>query len=167
MAHFSTQIRINATKEKVWEVLADVGGIYKWNPGVAHSYSTSEKNGGEGASRHCDLQSPGGKSIGYLEELAFDWREGEGYKIDIYESNLPIKSNVVEFAVNADRDGTIVTAAPDYALKYGLLGRLMNQIMVRRKFKKGMEDLLTGLKYHIETGEVVGDRVPDMAAAAD
>ena len=166
MAHFSTQIRINATKEKVWEVLADIGGIYKWNPGVAHSYSTSEENSGEGASRHCDLQTPGGKSSGYLEELAFDWREGEGYKIDIYESNLPIKSNVVEFAVKADGDGSIVTAAPDYALKYGLLGRLLNKLVVRRMFRKGMEDLLTDLKYHIETGELVGERVPDMAAAA-
>ncbi len=166
MAHFSTQIRINATAEEVWEVLADIGGIYKWNPGVVHSYSTSEKNGGEGASRHCDLQTPSGKSFGYLEELAFDWREGEGYKIDIYESNLPIKSNVVEFAVKADGDGAIVTLAPDYALKYGLLGRLLNQLVVRRKFRKGMEDLLSGLKYHIETGELVGERVPDMAAAA-
>ncbi len=42
----------------------------------------------------------------------------------------------------------------------------MNQIVVRRKFQKGMEDLLIGLKYHIETGELVGDRVPDMAPAA-
>jgi len=166
MAHFSTQIRINAPTHTVWEVLADIGGIYKWNPGVAHSYSTSEEISGEGASRHCDLQTPGGKSFGYLEELAFDWREGEGYKIDIYESNLPIKSNVIEFAAKADGDGTIVTLASDYALKYGLLGRLLNQIVVRRQFKKGMEELLSGLKYHIETGELVGDRVPDMAAAA-
>ena len=166
MAHFSTQIRINATKEKVWEVLADIGGIYKWNPGVAHSYSTSEENSGEGASRHCDLQTPGGKSFGYLEEVAFDWREGEGYKIDIYESNLPIKSNVVEFGVKADGYGTIVTVSPDYAIKYGLLGSLMNRLFIQRKLKQAMEDLLAGLKYHVETGELVGKRVPDMAAAA-
>ncbi len=74
---------------------------------------------------------------------------------------------MVEFSIKAYGNGTIVTVAPDYKLKYGLLGWLMNQIVVRQKFQKGMEDLLTGLKYHIETGELVGDRVPDMAAAAD
>ena len=52
MAHFSTQIRINATKEKVWEVLADFGGIYRWNPGVRHSYATSEAGHGLLATRH-------------------------------------------------------------------------------------------------------------------
>ena len=52
MPRFSTQIRIDAPKEKVWEVLADLGGIYKWNPGVVHSHSTSDSTGGEGAMRH-------------------------------------------------------------------------------------------------------------------
>ena len=162
MAHFSTQIRINATKEKVWEVLADFGGIYRWNPGVRHSYSTSESNQGLLATRHCELL----KGDDYLNERILEWRDGKSFKVDIYETNLPLHRNVVEFSIAADGSGTIVTAAPDYALKYGLLGRLMNQIVVQRQFKKGMEDLLAGLKYHIETGELVGERVPDMAAAA-
>jgi len=162
MAHFSTQIRINATTEKVWEVLADFGGIYRWNPGVRHSYSTSENSHGRLATRHCELL----KGDEFLNEQILEWRDGESFKVDIYETNLPFHRNVVEFSIEADGSGTIVMVAPDYALKYGLLGRLMNQIVVRRKFRKGMEDLLTGLKYHIETGEVVGDRVPDMAAAA-
>ena len=162
MAHFSTQIRINATAEEVWEVLADIGGIYKWNPGVAYSYSTSEKNSGEGASRHCDLQSPGGKSIGYLEELAFDWREGEGYKIDIYESSFPIERNVVEFTLRADGDGTIVSVSPDYQLKFGPIGALVDRLILGRQMRKGMENLLAGLKYHVETGEMVGDKVPTL-----
>ena len=162
MVHFSTQIRIDATTEEVWEVLADFGRIYLWNPGVRHSYSTSESDHGLLATRHCELP----KGDDYLDEQILEWREGESFKVDIYETNLPLHRNVVEFSIVADGNGTIVTVAPDYALKYGLLGRLMNQIVVGRKFKKGMEDLLTGLKYHIETGEVVGDRVPDMAAAA-
>jgi len=162
MAYFSTQIRINATTEKVWEVLADFGGIYRWNPGVRHSYSTSESNQGLLAARRCELL----KGNDYLDERILEWRDGESFKVDIYETNLPIHRNVIEFSIEADGFGTIVTVAPDYALKYGLLGRLMNQIVVRRQFKKGMEDLLAGLKYHIETGELVGDRVPDMAPAA-
>ena len=51
MGAFSTEIRINAPKEKVWGVLADLGGIYKWNPGVSHSPSTPQSSGGRGAAR--------------------------------------------------------------------------------------------------------------------
>ncbi|MFQ6019732.1 MAG: SRPBCC family protein [Dehalococcoidia bacterium] len=162
MAHFSVQIRIDAPKERVWQVLADLGGIYKWNPGVSRSYSTSKNSQGDGATRHCNLQKEGD----YLKERAMDWREGEGYKIDVYESNLPLSRNIVEFSIEADGDGTIVKVTPHYALKYGLLGSLMNRLLVQRQFKKGMADLLAGLKYHVETGELVGDRVPTRAAVA-
>lgn len=161
MAHFSIEIQIAAPRQKVWDVLADLGGIYKWNPGVSHSYSSSDNSQGEGATRHCDLSQGG-----YLKERAVDWREGQGFKIDIFETNLPLKSNVVDFTVEGDVDGTIVTVAPEYALKYGPIGWLLDQLWARRQFKKGMAELLAGLKYHVETGELVGDRVPDGASAA-
>ena len=156
MPRFSSQIRIAAPKEKVWEVLADLGGIYKWNPGVANSHATSESRQGEGATRHCDLQGKGD----YLEERAFGWREGEGYKIDVYETNLPLKRNIVEFSLTSDGDETIVTVSPDYELKFGPIGVIMDLLVARRQLRRGMEELLAGLKYHVETGELVGDRVP-------
>ena len=162
MAHFSTQIRINATKGEVWAVLADFGGIYRWNPGVRHSFTTSESSHGLLATRHCELLN----GDDYLDENILEWRDGESFKVNVYETNLPLYRNVVEFSIEADGSDTIVTVAPDYALKYGLLGRLMDRIAVGRKFKKGMSDLLAGLKHHIETGELVGDRVPDTATAA-
>jgi len=160
MAHFSTQIRINATKDQVWEVLSDFGGIYRWNPGVRHSYSTSGTNQGLLATRRCELGS--GKD--FLDERILEWREGESFKVDIYETNLPLHRNIVEFSIEVDGSGAVVTVAPDYALKFGPLGWLLNTIAVRRQFKKGMEELLAGLKYHIETGETVEDRVPERLA---
>ena len=164
MGKFSVQIRVNAPKEKVWEVLADLGAIYKWNPGVSHSHSTSESSQGEGATRHCDLQNSG-RNIGYLEERVIDWREGEGFKIDIYKSNLPIKRNLVEFSIEADGDNSVVTVTPDYAIKYGPIGMLIDLLVARRQLKKGMDGLLAGLRYYVETGNEVGDRVPDLSVS--
>lgn len=66
MSTFSTKINIEAPSNRAWEVLADIGNIYIWNPGVVHSHATNDHKG-IGASRHCDL---GGKN--YLDEdLAF------------------------------------------------------------------------------------------------
>lgn len=161
MTRFSTSTRIEAPVEKTWEVLSDIGSIYKWNPGVAHSYSTSEESFGEGATRHCDIKS--GPISGYLEERAFDWNEGKSFKIDIYESSLPLKSNIVEFTVSADGDGARVTVTPEYSLKFGPIGAIMDALMFRRQLKKGMDGLLAGLKYHVETGKEVGTEIPKAA----
>ncbi len=157
MSNFSAQIKINASKEQVWAVLSDLGSIYKWNPGVSHSYSTSESSGGEGATRHCDIQTP---LKGYLEERAFDWREGESFKIDIYDTNFPLKRNVVQFSLRTDGSDTVVEVSPEYQLKFGALGAVMDRLAFNRQFRKGMTGLLTGLKYYVETGEEVIDRVP-------
>ena len=162
MGNFSANIKINAPKERVWEILSDLGSIYKWNPGVSHSYSTSEGGGGEGATRHCDIKSP---LKGYLEERAFDWREGEGFKIDIYDTNFPLKRNVIQFSLHSEGGDTIVEVSPEYQLKFGVLGAVMDRLAFSRQFRQGIQGLLEGLKYHVETGEEVADRVPTIATA--
>ncbi len=155
MPRFTEQVHIDAPKDQVWATLADIGSIYKWNPGVTKSYSTSDATQGEGATRHCDLE--GGSN--YLDERAFDWKEGEGFKIDIYDTNMPLKRNVVHFTVEADGDGTLVSVSPDYELKFGPIGVLMDKLFAGRQFRNGMAEMLAGLKHHVETGELVGDEV--------
>ena len=71
----------------------------------------------------------------------------------------------MEFSIESTDRGTIVTVTQDYTLKYGPVGWLMDRIMVRQLFNGGMKDLLSGLKYYVETGEVVGEQIPEMAAA--
>ena len=71
----------------------------------------------------------------------------------------------MEFSIESTDRGTIAKVTQDYTLKYGPVGWLMDRIMVRQLFNGGMEDLLSGFKYYVETGEVVGERIPGMAAA--
>jgi len=157
----TSEIKIDAPPDKVWSVIADLGGIYKWNPGVVKSHSTSELTQGEGATRHCDLDEKN-----QLEERAFDWREGEGYKIDVTESTLPLESNIVSFQVTPDGDGTLVSVTADYKLKFGFIGTLMDVLFAKRQAQQGFDDMMAGLKYYVETGELVGDSVPDAAGVA-
>ena len=42
MANFETAIQINAPVDEVWEVLADIGNIHLWNPGVVDLHLTTE-----------------------------------------------------------------------------------------------------------------------------
>jgi uncharacterized protein YndB with AHSA1/START domain len=75
MGTFSKETTIDASREDVWSVLADLGSISRWNPGVTHSRSTSHAPGGEGATRHCDV-GVGGRTA-QLQERAVDWRGEE------------------------------------------------------------------------------------------
>ena len=80
MATFETQIKIAATAQSVWEVLADIGNIYQWNPGVEKSHLTTKQAIGVGAGRHCDL---GGAN--YLDEEVVKWEEGRWRQVHMQE----------------------------------------------------------------------------------
>ena len=70
MVKFTTDINIDAPVEEVWKVLADVGTISEWNPGVRESYTTSDDPSGLGATRFCDL---GGKN--FVNEQVVQWED--------------------------------------------------------------------------------------------
>jgi carbon monoxide dehydrogenase subunit G len=158
MTRLTREVRINAPKEKVWEILADFGGISKFNPNVSTSYCTSEANSGVGATRHCDLSFKGAS----LEERIVEWREGHSYTIEIYQgkNTPPFKTARASISVRKDGNASIVTGTFDYSLKYGLLGVLMDKLMVQPQFSRAWSHLFAGLKYYAETGEPVEAHTP-------
>ena len=150
MGRFSTETRIDAPKDAVWEVLADVGGIYRWNPGVVSSHLTTEEGTGVGACRHCDL---GGGN--YLDEKVVEWEADKRLTMRIIGTNLPFGTADIRFTLRSEDGFTIVTVSPDYRVKFGPLGALLDLLYVRRSYTKGMKALLAGLKRHVE-----GERSP-------
>ncbi|MFQ5612189.1 MAG: SRPBCC family protein [Anaerolineae bacterium] len=148
MGSFTTEIRIDAPVNAVWAVLADIGEIYRWNPGVVSSHLTTDTATDVGASRYCDL---GGNN--YLDEKVVEWEEGQRLTMRIVRTNLPFKTADIRFKLRADNGATVVSVSPDYRLKFSLLGTLLDQLYVRRTYAKGMKALLTGLKHYIESGQ--------------
>lgn len=152
MTTFTTSTTIDAPRDRVWAALADIGSISVWNPGVLDSRTTSEEATGLGASRHCDL---GGRN--YLDEQVVRFEDGEAITMRIVDSNLPFEHADIHFTLDSNGAGTRVTVAPEYRLKFGPIGRLMDRLVVRRTYEKGMKSLLRGLKRHLESGEAVGE----------
>ena len=145
VANFSTDIDIQAPIEEVWSVLADVGSISLWNTGNVDSFNTSDVTRGVGATRHCDL---GGKN--YLAEEVVDWEHCERLTMRITGTNLPFKRADIHFELTGNNGTTNVIVSPDYELKYGVLGRVMDRLHVRGTYVKGMNNLLLGLKNYVE-----------------
>lgn len=146
MTEFSESTIIHASSERVWEALADIGSIHVWNPGVKSSHTTSDLNSGLGASRHCDL---GARH--YLEEEIVEYEPGETLTMRIVDSNLPFAHADIRFVLEPEATSTRVAVQPQYELKYGPVGQLMDRLFVRRTYEKGMRALLGGLKRHVES----------------
>lgn len=145
MSSFSTEIRIDATVDSVWAVLADIGTIDRWNPGIVGSQLTTDRAAGVGAARRCDL---GGRS--YLKEEVVEWETGKRLTLRVVDTNLPIRAAEIRFTLRSDDGGTVVNVSPDYALKYGWFGKILDRAYVHGSYRKGMRALLSGLKHYIE-----------------
>lgn len=145
MGNFATKIVIKAPVTKVWQVLSATGDIHYWNPGVKASRTTSKQTEGVGATRFCDL---GGKN--YLDEEVVVWQPNEKLTMRITGTNLPFAAADVHFSLRANDNDTQVTVSPLYKLKYGVIGELMDKLVVRNSYQRGMEALLAGLKAFVE-----------------
>ncbi|MEM7738628.1 MAG: SRPBCC family protein [Deinococcota bacterium] len=152
MTIIKEHITINASKEAVWNVLADFGNVATFNPNLKHSYSTSDTTTGVGATRVCQL-----KPMGQVEERITAWREAE--YLQIYTLNtkgMPsFKHFVGEFKLEQvgtqTHPQTQVTMTFRYELS-GMFGDFLNTVMMKRQFQALSPKVLQGLKHYVETG---------------
>lgn len=162
MTTIQRTVTIDATPEEVWPALADFGGIVTWNPGVKASKLTSAETEGLGISRECQL-APMGK----VQERVTEWVENRRLSVEIYEfKNVPgMRSAVATFELEPVGDSTKVTLRMDYSVGLGPLGAGMNTMMLKRQFGTTANQMLAGLKVHVETGEPVGKKTKLPVAA--
>ncbi len=150
MSLLTRRVRIDASVEKAWEVLADFGGVSKWAPTITESRSLTEANGGVGARRTCTHVK-----MGQLEEVIVEWEEGRRYSYDVTRGlPMPMKSLNNDWSVESDGDGAVVTLHQNFETKFGPLGWLIESLVLRRMMEKEITVSLAGLKYHTETGEI-------------
>ncbi|MCH6585043.1 MAG: SRPBCC family protein [Proteobacteria bacterium] len=145
MGEFEEQIIVSASPDKVWDVLADIRNIYLWNPGVVRSRLTTHGEVRVGARRLCNL---GGKN--YLDEEVIEFEKPHRLTMRINDTNLPFKAAEIRFTVEPQGGKTLVRVSPKYQLKFGLLGSILDTIMVRSQYRKGMQELLRGLRNYVE-----------------
>jgi ligand-binding SRPBCC domain-containing protein len=152
MTVLENSIRIDATPERVWSVLASLDALAKYDPGVAKAELVSVVKEGPGAARRCDL-TPGG----WFKERVTDWRPNEALAFELFECTLPVRQLRHSYTLVPDGDGTVVGQRMEYELKFGPLGKLLDAVMVRRKWTSGIRSFLAGLKRYTETDRLSAD----------
>ena len=145
MTKLSSEIQIDAPKEKAWGVLADLETVQQYDPAITKAFYTSEVRDGVGAARQCDW--PGG----YVRERVTEWKPGEGYAINAYEGSdiAPFESMDVRFVLRDAGQGTAVSLELEYRLKPDAPSDPQE---MESEYRQLIEGVLAGLKHYVEAG---------------
>lgn len=140
-----------ASTQACWDLMADFGNIDFFNPNLSKSYLLSDDEQiGVGTQRQCDLSD--GKN--YIREEIVEWKPGEYYVINIYEGTMPIDNPVTKLGViPSSNGGSRVYMEFSYTPRFGLVGKLMNVLMLKRMMTGMLKKVLEGLAEKAELAQ--------------
>ena len=143
---------MNVASQKVWNVLKDFGGVYKFHPVVETSPLLSQRKEGVGAKRVCHFYD---KSS--ITEEVIDWKDGKEFTVELSEGSLPIKHAEATMRVEpVGNESSRVTIEMKYVVKFGPVGWLMNKLIITGKMQALFNSVLESLEHHAKTGESIG-----------
>jgi ligand-binding SRPBCC domain-containing protein len=145
MTVLENSIRIDAPPEKVWAVLASLDVLDQYDPGIEKSEIISPERTGSGTSRRCDLAAGG-----WFKEKVVTFEPHRAISFELFECTLPVRRLRHDYTLTADGGCTLVRQRMEYELKMGLVGRLLDAVMVRRKWDTGIKGFFSGLKQYVE-----------------
>ncbi|MEM9106691.1 MAG: SRPBCC family protein [Pseudomonadota bacterium] len=142
MIHCERSLEIDATPDAIWAVLGRFMHIDEFAPAVMSVDALTEGDVGVGAQRRCHFEN--GTS---MAEEVIDWKPNKGYRVRLFDMDaMPLNEASAGIAVSPLADGrSRVTWSFDYHVKYGPLGWLMGQTMMKAMMGKVLHANLQGL----------------------
>jgi hypothetical protein len=141
--------------ERAWEKLCDLGLAHCYVPGIVRTEITTGRRTGVGASRRV-YQS----ESRCLDETVVEWREGSGFVIRLHKGDRgpppPFRSAAFRYWIEPEgHDRTRLTTTLSYAVRWGLLGRCLDALVLAKAIRANVRDVASGLKDFYETGVAV------------
>ena len=141
MSLVSSEIEIAASKERIWEALADFTKVIDWNPFLSEAHGVGGILRGVGAGRSCTTADGS-----VIEEFVTGWTEGEAleWRVTGMSDSPP---SVCTMTIGDD--GTTLRFEVDFE------GDLSPEQQEGAKQQMGpmVESLLRAFKHFVETGE--------------
>ena len=133
---------IHQDQATIWRALSDYSNIYKFHPLLKGSqYIEDSCIAGEGAMRQCFMLDGS-----YLKEKVTDWKEGESYTVEIFETTMPIKSATAAIGTRQiDGQSAVAFIKMDVTPKYAVLQPFMYtmfKFVAIPSILKGLEKML-------------------------
>jgi carbon monoxide dehydrogenase subunit G len=145
MMKLTATVCVDAPVSQVWAVLSDLDSIHLWSDSIHHAYCEGELTRGVDAIRVCEL---GGNVT--IKEKMIQWDEGRSYTY--IGQGMPLVKRA-ENTWNVEEHGsqTLVRSTAEVELKWGILGRLFEPVLLFASRQLGRKSL-AAFKYLVENG---------------
>lgn len=146
------KVKIDMSKNKVWEILSDFIGIDKWAPLVVNSAATTKRTAtatcGIGCERSCEIQG-----MGSIQERVTEWNEGNGFTVEIKPMpGTPVRSGFTTWSLEyLDNKQTVVKVISKFLLEGT---EKEKKAFLLHQAPHLFESSLTGLKCYAENSEM-------------
>ena len=148
MIHHERSLTINAAPDAVWTVLGRYMHIDEFSPQVTSVDALTDGEVGLGSKRRNHFAN--GTSV--IEEVT-SWKPGTGYTVRLSDmAAMPLHEASSEISITPTGGKSKVTWTFDYRVKYGPLGWLMGQTMMKMMMGKIIGANLQGLAEKVRTG---------------
>lgn len=152
MINVEKTVLVNAGIAQVWDIISNIGDVYKYHPLVSKSPQLSENASGIGAKRRCDFYD--GSSV--VEEVV-GMKLGEELTVKLSEFSLPFKSAQATMRLDKVTDNsTNVSIRMSYKMKYGIFGTILGTFVIKSVMKKVFTKVLKSMNDHATTGKLIG-----------
>lgn len=142
---------IQASASEVWSVVGEFHDVHAFHPFVESVDTLAEVHRGVGASRRCNLYNESS-----LVETVVEWDEGRSFTV--LASHQPLIGQVTGGMRVDPIDATTsrVTVHTAYTPAWGVFGRVLDILALRRGVTYALKRVLKSLQHHVETGERIG-----------
>jgi ribosome-associated toxin RatA of RatAB toxin-antitoxin module len=146
MTTLHNAITINAPVDKIWDALSDIEELEKYDPTVKKSIALSQARIGIGATRKVSMKD--GKN--WFEENVTVWKPNEALTYELTACSFPVHKLKHSYEFEQKGNQIRVTQVMEYQIKYGIFGKILDVLMIRRQSDKGVKKFFAGLKNYTE-----------------
>ena len=146
MSTLINSITIDAPIDRIWSILTDLELLYKTDPTVKKATLISEIKTGLHAKRKVLMQD--GKN--WFDEMITVFNPNEKLVYQLTDCSFPIKGLKHTYSFEIIGNQTKVQQVMEYTVKFGLIGVLLDKIMIGKQFNSGINLFLNGLKTYAE-----------------
>ena len=146
MAIIHNEIIVNANVDKVWDILTDLELLDKYDPTVKKSTLISSERSGIGAKRKVAMLD--GKN--WCDEKVSVFKPNEALTYELTACSFPIHQLKHSYTFEKTGNQTTVKQVMEYTVKFGLLGKLLDTLMIRKQSDNGIKKFFNGLKTYAE-----------------
>jgi ribosome-associated toxin RatA of RatAB toxin-antitoxin module len=146
MTTLHNEIIIDAPIEKIWAALSDIEKLERYDPLVKTSHAISQSKHGIGAARKVEMKD--GKN--WFEEKCTNWNPNESLTYELTACSFPVHRLKHSYRFEKVGKQIKVRQLMEYEIKYGLLGALLDKMMIRKQTDSGIKKFFAGLKTYSE-----------------